>query len=87
VKADVATKFKKELDTAEEELPKFDLTNNDKCIICNSVTTQKFICKTSQTQKVWMGAPGERMKWGLVYTKPWNDEKKSFIESADTKCL
>lgn len=34
-----------------------------------------------------MAAPGERMKWGLVYTKPWNDEKKAFIESADTKCI
>jgi len=30
------------------------------------VTTEKYICKTAGDQKMWLGAVGERIKWGLA---------------------
>jgi len=34
---------------------------------------------------MFIGASGERIKWGLAYTKPWDSDKKTFINS-DTLC-
>lgn len=36
---------------------------------------------------MWLGATGERIKWGLAYSKLWDAEKKEFMESSDVDCL
>lgn len=71
---------------AEKEIPKFDLTNTDKCTICGAITTEKYICKTLFNQKMYTASNNDRIKWGLVYTKPFDDEKNEFITSGDINC-
>jgi len=51
---------------AEKEIPKFDLTNTDKCTICGAITTEKYICKTLFNQKMYTASNNDRIKWGLV---------------------
>lgn len=62
------------------------MTNTDKCTICGAVTTEKFMCKTLSNQKLFMASANDRIKWGLVYTKPFDDDKNEFITSGDTQC-
>lgn len=59
-------KFKSELNNAQEELQKFDLSNSDKCTLCGAVTTERYACKSMNDQKMWLAAPGERIKVGLI---------------------
>jgi len=78
--------YKTEVDLAEKELPKFDLSNNDKCTLCGAITTEKYICKTLSNQKMFTASNSDRVKWGLVYTKPFDEEKNEFNDSGDIKC-
>lgn len=67
-------------------MPKFDLSNSDKCTLCGAFTTEKFVCKTMGDQKMWLGGTGERIKMGLSYTRNWDDNKKEFMGATDVKC-
>lgn len=85
-KEEKANAFKAELNMAEEEIPTFDLTNTDKCTICGAFTTDKYICKTKKDQKMWLAVAGERLKWGLSYTRRFDEDANEFIASTDINC-